>query len=79
MNTPPVRKENPKLEIAVHILEGSDNPMGIALTYIDGHHQKIVPTGLSVGEIIGEIEKVSRWRGEGVSDPFAEIKKNRQR
>ena len=76
VRTPPVRKENPKLEIATVLYEDDQLPK-IALTYLDGHEQKIEPVGLGVVEIISEIEKVARWKGPGAMNPFHKTEKKK--
>jgi hypothetical protein len=68
-----VRKENPQLVVSAVLSEQYGHP-SISLTYIDGHRQLIAPAGATIVDIIDEIERVARWKGEGAQNPFAKLR-----
>lgn len=48
----------------------------IELTYIDGEKQTIAPAGSTISDLIDQVERVARWKGEGPGDknPFAALR-----
>jgi hypothetical protein len=68
-----VRKENPQLAILATVQEEYGDPR-ITLTYIDGYCQRIAPAGSTIVDIIDEVERVARWKGEGSQNPFAKLR-----
>jgi hypothetical protein len=73
VRTPPVRKENPQMQISAILQEEYGDPQ-ITLTYSDGYSQQIAPAGSTVVDIIDEVERVARWKGEGIQNPFAKLR-----
>ena len=42
----------------------------IELTYVDGEKQSLLPIGSTVVDLVDQIERVARWKGEGIKNPF---------
>ncbi|CAN8073372.1 unnamed protein product [Agarophyton chilense] len=76
VRTPPVKRSNPKLLTELTITEEYGNPT-IELLYGDGFQQKIQTSGLKIMDIMDEVERVARWKGEGVHNPFEELREKR--
>lgn len=45
----------------------------------DGFKQEIASSGLKIVDILDQVEGVAQWRGADVSNPFAEMRKQRAR
>lgn len=75
MRTPPVQKENPDLKVISTVTEEYGRP-SIHLTYSDGEEQTISPAGSTISDLIDQVERVARWKGEGPGDknPFAALR-----
>lgn len=74
VRTPPVRKANPQLEVSAVVTEEYGRP-AIELTYVDGENQSISPVGSTISDLIDQVERVARWKGEGVVNPFEGLRK----
>lgn len=77
MRTPPVKRANAKLEVKVIPSEAYGGPR-IGLQYADGFSQEIAMAGLKLADVMDEVERVARWRGSDVSNPFEELRKARK-
>lgn len=43
----------------------------------DGFEQVIRANGLLISDILDEVEKVARWKGDGAKNPFGDLRKAR--
>jgi hypothetical protein len=68
-----VRKENPQMVVNTVLSEEYGRP-SITMTYTDGHKQQIAPAGCTIVDIIDEVERVARWKGDGAQNPFAKLR-----
>jgi hypothetical protein len=46
----------------------------ICLTYGDGERQSIAPAGSTITDLLDQVERVARWKGDGNQNPFAELR-----
>lgn len=44
---------------------------------VDGFTQEIESSGMKIVDILDEIERVARWRGDGKQNPFGKLRKER--
>lgn len=69
-------KNNPELEVQPEVVESYGDP-SIQITYNDGETQKIEPVGATIAQLIDEVERLARWKVEGASNPFGELRERR--
>lgn len=43
----------------------------------DGHEQRIETSGVKLTDVMEEVERVARWKGEGAVNPFADMREKR--
>lgn len=73
MRTPPVRNENPQLEVSTILNDNYGHPL-IRLTYDDNEVQEIHPADSTIADIVDEVERVARWKGENSQNPFDKLR-----
>ncbi|PXF44846.1 hypothetical protein BWQ96_05429 [Gracilariopsis chorda] len=76
VRTPPVKKANPKLKTELILSEEYGNA-NIELLYADGHKQRIHTSGMKIVDIIDEVERFARWKGDGAQNPFGKLREAR--
>ncbi|GAB0497346.1 hypothetical protein MMPV_008678 [Pyropia vietnamensis] len=80
VQTPPVRKDNPKLTVVAEVL-AKPAPPTIDLEYVDGTRQHIVAVGLTVDDLLMSVRAATRWTGSGdggdTTNPFINLRRER--
>ena len=51
----------------------------VQLTYTDGSEQTIDTGGMRVVELLDEVERVARWKGSDVQNPFDRLREARRK
>lgn len=44
---------------------------------VDGQQQRIGTTGMKIADILDEVERVARWKGGDILNPFANLRTKR--
>lgn len=73
VRTPPVRKENPQLQVSTNLSDDFGNPL-IRLTFTDDKVQEIYPADATITDVIDKVERAARWKGEGAENPFDNLR-----
>jgi len=77
VRTSAVEGSNKELKITVNSREEYGSA-SIGLEYSDGFVQNIECTALKIVDVLDEVERVARWRGPNVVNPFEERRKERE-